>query len=322
LWQFDRRLREGGAAYILSMVEWGDFGTYEFLMNESRRFGFKEVLSAGNLHLMKISPRNFMEAGVSGVAGSQGAGREEGAAGLLRQARASIRRGEYSSALALLDSAAGVAPGRPEIPFQGVIAAAMAGDSARALEEFDRLEGIQGAEPIFPSARYHLFLSGLVKSVSLLPPEPDRVYKVYDLSRRYWDHGYYAQARDLLTAAMSEDTSFFVGHLWAFHYNFQTGDTAAARLFLDRLDAIDDSNSLVRNFHALMTLRRSVSTMPKGAGRASLRLRMARIYREIELPDEAVDEATAALSDDPAMGEARLFLEGDTVRPSPGAVVR
>lgn len=132
--------------------------------------------------------------------------------------------------------------------------------------------------------------------------------RMLDASRLYWDMGFYHRAKRLLGPEMSGGSTFFVGHLWDFHFNFQTGDTAAARLSLGRLDRIDSANSLVRNFHALMDLRKAVRLSPSPRERSALRLRMAAIYRNIELFDEAYDEAEAALADHPPSPAALLFL--------------
>ena len=303
---FDRLLRVNGVVYLLAPVRWGDFRVYEFHMAESRRFSFDEVFSSGNLHLMKVTPRPFTREDIR----TEELPSRAGAVDYLRRARVRIRKGDCAGALDDLKAASGIAPTRPEISYQAMVASAIIGDTVRARDEFRRLMGMRQVGSYLYSARYHLYLMGLLRSGRALPAGQERVFNIYDLGRRYWDHGYYRMARNLLTEGMMPDSSFFVGHLWAFHCNFQMGDTATARVFLGRLGAIDSSNSLVRNFHTLMDLRRLVAGLAPSPERALLRLRMARIYRDIELPDESSDEAEAALADDPGLGEALLFLAG------------
>ena len=134
--------------------------------------------------------------------------------------------------------------------------------------------------------------------------------RTLDASRLYWEMGFYARAKDLLSAEMSRDTAFFVGHLWNFHYHFQTGDTTAARRSLRALDRIGAANSLVGNFHALMDLRKAVRKTADPRRRSVQRLRMAGIYRDIELYDESFDQAHAAAADDTSSLEAKLFIAG------------
>jgi 4-amino-4-deoxy-L-arabinose transferase-like glycosyltransferase/tetratricopeptide (TPR) repeat protein len=301
---FDRLLRVNDVGYLLDPLRWGDLRVYEFLMNESRRFDFQEVVRAGDLHVMKVTPRPFKRDDFSPPPPVPGGGAES----LLRRARASIRRGECAPALDDLRAAARIEPDRAEISYQAIVASAMTGDTVRAREEFRRLLSMRQAGSYLASSRYHLYLMDLLISASGLPPGQDRVTRMYDLGRRYWDHGYYRMARELLNAEMSRDSSFFVGHLWAFHFNFQMGDTATAKAFLGRLDAIDSTNSLVRNFHTLMDLGRRVRALGPSPERASIRLAMARIYRDIELPDECADEGEGALADDPGDSAALLFL--------------
>ncbi len=301
---FDRLLRVNDVGYLLAPVQWGSHRTYEFLMAESRRFAFDEVTAAGNLHLLKVSPVPFTRQDPRTTGIPAGAG----AADHLRAARVLIRQGDAGGALVELESAAALGPGRPEISYQAIVASAMIGDTVRAREEFRKLLAMRQAGSYLFAARYHLYLMDILIAARKLPQGADRVFRMYDIGRRYWEHGYYRTARELLTSEMAGDSSFFVGHLWAFHFNFQTGDTATARIFLRRLDSIDSSSTLVRNFHALMDLRAAIGALTPSPERARLRLRMATIYRDIELPDECSDEAEAALSDDPGYAEALLFL--------------
>jgi 4-amino-4-deoxy-L-arabinose transferase-like glycosyltransferase len=302
---FDRLLRTTGVTYLLSPSRWGDMRVYEELMTRSRRCVFTEAASAGNLRLYRVEYRPFYEPDRRGAGPAPAAG---DAAGYLRRARASIREGRYAEAHAFVDSALRADSTRPEIFAGAVAAASLSGDSAAAAEAFARLAGLPQAGSFLRQAEEHLLLSGTARQLAALPEGEERAMRTLDASRIYWEMGYYGRARDLLAREMEGDTSFFVGHLWNFHFHFQERDTASARRSLRALDRIDAGNSLVRNFHALMDLRRSVGKSADPRRRASLRLRMAAIYRDIELFDESFDQAYAAASDDTASAEAALFL--------------
>lgn len=297
---FERLLRINGVTHLLAPVRWRDMKVYEFLMRESRRLGFEEVFAVSNLHVMKIVPAAQAEERAPS-AGS-------GAADLLRSARKAIRAGDYARALDLLSEASDSARSYPEIRYQTVIADAMAGDAEAASAEFERLMALpQVASYIFP-ARYYLSLMKEDLTVRALPAGPERSMRTLDLSRKYWDNGYIFKAREMLTSEMRVDSEFFVGYLWAFHFNFQTGRSGQASYFLGRLDSIDSTNSLVQNFHKLTGLRREVLALPPSPERAAVRLRMAAIYRDIELFDEAYDEGEAAAAEDPGSDAPLLFL--------------
>ncbi len=262
---FDRLLRTNGVTYLLAPSRWADLKVYEPQMSGSGRCTFAEVRAEGNLHLYRVGYRPFEVERPEPVESPA----PDGAVARLRRARELIRRGDYRRASLLLDTASLSAPSRPEVRYEALVAAALAGDSASAADQFGRLIALpQVASYIFP-ARNHLRLADLVRTLSALPAGEERTMRTLDASRPYWEMGYYDRAKRLLGPEMSDDSTFFAGHLWDFHYNFQTGDTAAARRSLRRLDRIDSVNSLVRNFHALMDLRRAVrSTAPRpdGAG--------------------------------------------------------
>jgi tetratricopeptide (TPR) repeat protein/4-amino-4-deoxy-L-arabinose transferase-like glycosyltransferase len=303
---FDRLLRTNGVSHLLAPVRWGDLRVYERLISGSRRCVFTEVHREGNLHLYGVDFVPFDRDRGARAAGPA----PVDAAGRLRAAMEMIDDGEYRDATAMLDSAVRLAPMRPEIRYEQVVAAAIGGDSASARAAFGELIALpQVASYIFP-ARNHLLLAALAGEVAALPPGEERAMRTLDVSRRYWEMGFYDRAKTLLGSEMSGDSSFFVGHLWDFHYNFQTGDTSAARLALNVLDRIDSANSLVRNFHALMVLRRAVRTSSVPADRGALRLRMARIDADIELFDEAFDQAQAAAAEDSSSTAALLFQAG------------
>lgn len=301
---FDRLLRTNGVSYLLAPSRWADLQVYEHLMSGSRRCTFTQVRTTGNLHLFRVGYGPFDEERDSpSRAPGQG-----GAVARLRGARDLMRSGDYRMASALLDSATRQAPERPEVRYEALVAAALSGDSTAAAVAFERLIALQQVASYIYPARNHLRCAELVRAVSTLQPGEERAMRALDVSRLYWEMGFYDHAKRLLGREMSVDSTFFVGHLWDFHFNFQTGDTSAARVSLARLDGIDSVNSLVRNFHRLMDLRAEVRRTPSQAARSGLRLRMAGIYRDIELFDESCDQGEAAIADDSSSAGAYLFL--------------
>lgn len=304
---FDRILRGNGVTHLLAPVRWGDVVTYEALIGGSRRIAFTEIFRAGNLRLFEVRPGSFDDGEAAGAHRTR-AGAPAGAGWFLRAARAAIAAGRYDDATALIDSAAATAHGRVEVRFERLVAAAMSGDSAGARAAFAALTELPQVASWFAPARNHLRLAEEVAAATALPPGAERSMRALDASRAYWEMGYYERARRLLGEEARKDTGFFVGQLWNFHYNFQLGDTAAAGRSLSLLDRIDSTNSLVRNFHSLVDLRRRVRSAADPADRAADRLRMAKIYRDIELFDEAFDEGAASLRDDPRQAAAARFL--------------
>ena len=134
--------------------------------------------------------------------------------------------------------------------------------------------------------------------------------RILDARRSYWEQGLYDHATRMLGREMSDNTTFFSGHLWNVHFHLQTGDTTTARISLRRLNQIDSANSLVRNFHTLLDLRKALRVSVSPTERSALRLRTARIDREIELFDESWDQALAAVADEPGVRAMADSLQG------------
>jgi tetratricopeptide (TPR) repeat protein len=320
---FERLLRANRVTHILAPARWADVRVYEPLMERSRRVTFSPVFDAAGLRLYAVGWRPFAggkpegpgrptdgdDAGVTdGTGGGTAGGAASGAAGVLRSARSAIAAGRPSEALSLLDSASALPGGRADVLYESIVAAAMAGDPGRAAAAYSELSGLPQAGSYLFAAGTHLRLASEAAAIDTLPPGGERTMRTLDASRAWWELGYYRHALRLLGPVASADSSFFVGHLWNFHFNFQMGDTAAARRSLASLDRIDSSNSLVRNFHRLMVMRREVAAAEPSPRRAALRLGMAEIYRDIELFDEAFDEGGEAFREDTASAATARFL--------------
>ncbi len=313
---FDRLLIANGVSYLLAPTRWADVNVYESLMSGSRRCEFAELRAAGNLLLYRVryAPFDRDTPPPGGRSSPDYPRKAGGAAERFRSGWAKIRTGEYATASAFLDTASLIAPARSELRYAALVAASLRGDTLAAAAAFARLVEIPQSASFVASSMHHLRLAGEASAVSLLPDGEERAMRTLDVSRRYWELGHYGHAAGMLGREMVSDSAFFVGHLWNFHFHNQLGDTATARRELRRLDRIDGANSLVRNFHALMDLREAARAAPSPADRSALRLRMARINLEIELFDEAWDQALAAAADDPASPAAALFLAGLCLR--------
>jgi tetratricopeptide (TPR) repeat protein len=134
-----------------------------------------------------------------------------------------------------------------------------------------------------------------------------RSLTLFDVASFYWNYGYYNQAYAIMRQSLKNDSTYFTGLLWGWHYAIQLADTSQAKIYLRHLEGIDRSNPVVRGFHTMSLLADSLRRTSSPARRCKLRLAIARLYEAVDLPEEAIDEAQRALRDNPSSAEAWLF---------------
>jgi tetratricopeptide (TPR) repeat protein len=124
----------------------------------------------------------------------------------------------------------------------------------------------------------------------------------------YWRNGYYEHAREFLDSCLGTRKDFFSGLVYSLHYNLQLGDTDRARARLAQLVAIDSGNALSKAFGKVLRTADSINASPDPAVRSRMHMEIAKIFHNIELNDEAVDEAERAIGADPRNIRAYTFL--------------
>lgn len=304
---FENVLRDYNVRYLLAAVRWGDLRTYEFLMEESKRYAFTHLYSAGTLHLYKVTSRleqtvdqpDLFILHADTVSGS----------GLARTARMEIRSGDFSAALKHLAKARTVEPNMEEPVYQTIVASVLAGDSARARGAYrDLLAMPQTLSQSLMGAR---LIQALDLQMSAAVAPPDRAaLQLLDASLVFWNNGYGTKARSVLEPVLVRRPDFFAGLQWGFHYNLQLGDTNRAAECLRQLRSIDTTNAVVRAFSSVIRELDSLRQASSAKEKAKLHTAMAVQYRSIELPDAALDEAERALRDDPEYSPAMTFIGG------------
>lgn len=304
--EFERILRDNQVGYLVVIVRWQDFGTYEFLMTESTRFWFEPVYDAASLHVMKIHSRSLeavrdepgLAPGIDTVTVS----------GLLRLGRRHLVAGDCSTGLTALSRALELSPSQPEVIYQLAVGSALAGDASRAVREFRRLLALPQAGSYLYSTRVHLqALRLLDEARSATSPEVVDV-KSADASLLYWNLGYPHRAAELLGIRFRDGSHHFVGLLWGFHFAYRRGDRAAALHYLERLRDIDTSNAVVKVFERIITLDDSLEGSSDAAEKSRFHLAKAKLYFQIELFEEAIDAGEQSVHEDSHNRESALFL--------------
>jgi tetratricopeptide (TPR) repeat protein len=303
---FERYLRTYAADYVLSTGSWDSFPSYQMQMGESRRFWFEPVTAVAGMKLYKVcstllTPRDIWLPTKRIEVDTTTAN------GLLRLGRLELTRGRYAQAIWLLQQAQALAPVQAMIPYQLLVAYAMSGQLEDASRELQVLYGYEQATAYIGIATKQLDVAYSERQTESSNAAMQRSMNMVNTARFKWDLGYYGAAYSALRSLLAADSTYFIGLLWGWDFAMQRGDTTQARVYLRQLKAIDRSNVIVQQFAAVDLLADSLRQTTAPQRRSAFHLAIARAYKTVDLPDEAVDDAQRALLDDPKNPDAWLF---------------
>jgi tetratricopeptide (TPR) repeat protein len=303
---FDSYLRAYAADYLMATTSWDDFQSYEFQMGESRRFWFEPVVRIAGMQLYKIHPTHITPKDVW-LTTKRMPFDTVTANGLLRKGRGELLRGLYDDAITSFLRAKQRAPGQALIPYQLSVAYAMSGKLTEASEEVRTLFGYAQSTTYTPLATKHLAVAVSKSQVDQVENPVQRSSSMTDFAAFYWNLGYYGVAYSLLKSQLAVDSTYFAGLLWGWNYGMQRGDTAQAKAYLRNLIRIDNTNPVVKHFILIDRTADSLRGAADPAHRSKFHLAIARSLKEIELLDEAIDEAQRSLREDPRNTDAWIF---------------
>ena len=303
---FEVMLRDNAVQYVLAPTLWDDFRSYQFHMNESRRFSFDSVFAVAGLTLFRAHAPYLHPTPVE-----RNAARIDSstASGLMMLGRAEILDGQFRTAAAHLAQAQNLAPAEASIRFQSVVALALAGDSDRAASERNALFLMPRATPYLWATRLHINAMNGLREAETDPSPSTKTEKLSRVASLYWSLGYGRKAYAIERASVAADPNFFVGLLWSWHYGMQLGDTLQADHYLRQLEAIDKSNPVVRTFRTITQLDDSLRHSRDRRLRAHVRTRIAQEYAGVDLPEEAVDQLEIAMAENGRTEEIQKVLD-------------
>lgn len=296
-------LRTNSISYLIAAESYGNVETFQVSLSASGRFRLEMIDSVAGLKLYKVvsrlrepafAPRTQVLT-LSTVRASD----------LMQLARLSLRSERYTDALAFFTRAREQYERQSEITFYILVTHALAGDSLEAVQELPRLYASPSATSFIPPARVFLYAMNELKRVRGAPDRPGSSDKLYDVARTFWSLGYGRQAYRTVKELLSREPNHFVGLLWGWHWGIQLGDTAAAGVYLERLQRIDSSNAVVRSFTAMARAHRELQRASTAAEQCRLHLLLSNEYVRMELPEEAFDEVERALRADAASADAQ-----------------
>jgi tetratricopeptide (TPR) repeat protein len=304
--EFEKILRDNHVAYIITSLRWENMMTYEFSMKESHRLWFEPLYSVANLRIMKVHSM-LREPDIS-FADIVQAPDTLTASGLLRKGRTELLGGAYGPASVTFGRALQLAPFQPEVVYQNLVVHAFRGDTSGALDHFQRLLTLTQAGSFAYVARTQMQALQLLRDAQLARATDQHDVKILDAGTMYWDLGYRQHASEIINTLLHSGSNYFFGMLWGFHYARQQGDTATAHAYLQRLEQIDSSNAVVKIFETCFAVDDSIAATNAMPEKSRLHLSLARYYRQIELNEEAIDEAERAIGLDSSNTQALIFL--------------
>lgn len=303
-YEFEEGLRQYNVQYLLTTWWFGDFQTYEFLMQESHRYAFTPVHSSEGLQLYRVTSQ-LEHPGIQNTPFSARFNTVT-AAGLVRLARHEILSRRFDEAFKHLQFAQALDPTLEEPIYQTVVGAVLSGDLPRAQVAYRRLL----ATP--QTLRESEMAADLMQAMNLCARADinttDGAKLIRDASLIYWKNGYYTHARDILEPVLAKWPNFLNGLVRSVHFNLQLGDTATALKHLEQAQNIDPKKSNVQTFIAIAQYLGALQKAESGLERARLHVAMAEQYASLTAEDIALDEAQRALSEDPSYIPAMEFL--------------
>jgi len=131
-------------------------------------------------------------------------------------------------------------------------------------------------------------------------------------ARLYADLGYPAVALRLLRDFQRDTEPDFESLLWSSYFAKQTGDTVASYRDLDLLGALDPRAGILTPLRQIKDLERELRETRGPVARALIHERIASLYQQLELVEDALDEMERARHDDTGsvdllLKEARMF---------------
>jgi tetratricopeptide (TPR) repeat protein len=200
-----------------------------------------------------------------------------------------------------------LAPAQVMIPYQLLVAYAMGGQLEEASNELQTLYGYGQSTTYAAVASKHLDVAYSQRQAESSDSPSERSTTMLNAARFYWSLGYYGHAYSTIRSSLATDSTFFLGLLWGWDYAMQRGDTLQARSYLRQLRSIDRTNAVVQQFTLIEQTEDSLRRSSNPQQRSAFHLSIARSYKTVDLPDEAIDEAQRALREDPDNTEAWLF---------------
>jgi tetratricopeptide (TPR) repeat protein/4-amino-4-deoxy-L-arabinose transferase-like glycosyltransferase len=303
---FETLLRDNNVSYLVVPTRLEGMRVFEFSMRESNRFAFDSVVSIANLNLLRV--RNRLREGdnlpiqISAVEDSAQA------TYYLFKGRKELKDGRYESAYDYFSRAYSIDSLHPELLFQSIVAHAVAGDSAGAHLYYNRLFRLPQSLGYTMPARLQLEAMNML---SMAMNEKYFMSKAVEMGKAadlYWRLGYKRRAADIMNALYNEDTTYFMGLLWGLDYNLQLGDTLLAKRYLSSLKGTDSGNAVVLAFNRILSYGDSLNMSSDAHDISRYHTQIGYVYRQIELNEEAIDEAERALHFDSGNLQALLLL--------------
>jgi tetratricopeptide (TPR) repeat protein len=303
---FETLLRDNDVTYILSPSRGQDLKIFHFLMLESKRFWFEEIHGVGNLYLYKVHSKNReCEDSLKALSYTSDSTTVNY---VVEHGRKQMLQGDYVGARTAFAKALQLDSLHPSLLYQMIVCRTLARDSADAMKYYTTLYKLPQALGFIFQSRLHLQAMEKVLEAEHNTFGMGKGVGLFNAASLYWKLGYPNRAAQIMNNYLAADSSYFVGMLWGFHYNLQTGDTAIAKKYLTILSNIDLKNPVVESFNKIFSLFDSLKLDTSSNHKSSYHVSIGREYKKIELFEESIDEGEKALGLDPNNPNAYLLL--------------
>jgi tetratricopeptide (TPR) repeat protein len=303
---FETLLRDNNVNYLVVPTRLEGMRVFEFSMRESGRFAFDSVFTIANLNLIRV--RDRLREGDNLPSHVHSVDDSVQATYYLIKGRQELMDGNYESAYNNFSKAYSIDSLHPEVLFQNIVAHAVAGDSSGARLYYERLFRLPQALGYTIPARLQLQAMSMLRKAVNEEFFMSKAVEMGKAAELYWRLGYKKRAADIMNTLYNEDTTYFMGLLWGLHYNLQLGDTSLAKRYLISLNGTDSGNAVVRAFNDVLSYGDSINISKDNRDVSRYHTEIGYLYRQIELNEEAIDEAERALRFEPGNLKALKLL--------------
>jgi tetratricopeptide (TPR) repeat protein len=301
---FEIALRNSRIDYVLAVVQ-GDLNLYDFQMSQTRRFWFEPVCDADNLHLLRVHSQ-FLDPVVKGKMFSPAD--TVSSIRLMRAGNHEISEGSYAQAESTLIDAYHRFPRQPSIVYTTMTAAFMQRDTVLGNTMYRNLMSLPQTMSYVKLARVQLDALRFLSTSATSGMMEERAVTRLKSASLYWKLGYYHHAGEIMDTLLLNSSQYFFGLLWGLHFNLQNGDTVKARRYLSKVTEIDSTNIVGKSFARVLRLADSLRLANSDLERSGYYLAIGKIYFQIDLKEETIDEAEKALHANPHNLEAAILI--------------
>jgi tetratricopeptide (TPR) repeat protein len=283
---FEDKLRDYDVRYIVTVVSRAGLREYEQLFAQSEHFHFQVAQRFADLEIVrvekgpddndkKVSDNDSTETGI-----------QQRFAGAIKM----LERNKPNECEKILTALPVMARKQVPVLFNIAVAKEFTGNLDVANRMFEQFHEFQQAGSVVQPAWYHMEVISRLKAAMNAPSGIERATILQSVAAYYWIIGYRNQSLLTLDRSIDADSTFFPSLVFRAIYSLLNGDTLNSQTFLQRAQAIDASNALVRALTRILENFKILAHHVNADSNLAIRFDNVRQLSAMGLRENAIDE--------------------------------